>query len=78
MKIMLRGGRLFGSHTWKNQGIPLLLDQATAIGYYSDPGNLTIEPGAELRFMASAALITGEYSSSWLNICRLSIFQNHS
>jgi len=68
-KIYLRGGRLFGSHTWKNQGIPLLLDQVTSVGYFTDPGNLTIEAGNEIRFMASAVLVTGEYStSSWLNI----------
>ncbi|MBK7148194.1 MAG: hypothetical protein IPH78_05060 [Bacteroidetes bacterium] len=66
-KVLLRGGRLFGTHIWKKMNVPYLVQSIVSVGYYTDNGNLTIEPGVTVQFAADAGLCTGDYSTgSWL------------
>lgn len=66
-KVLLRGGRLYGAHTWKKMNVPYLIQSIVSVGYYTDNGNLTIEPGVNVQFAADAGLCTGDYSTgSWL------------
>lgn len=66
-KILLRGGRMYGTHVWKKHSIPFLIESIASVGYYNDLGNLTIEPGVRVEFADNAGLCTGDYSSgSWL------------
>lgn len=66
-KILLRGGRMFGTHIWKAMNIPYLIDGIASAGYYNDFGNLTIQPGVTVQFASDAGLCTGDYSTgSWL------------
>lgn len=68
-KILLRGGQLYGTHIWKNAGIPYEAQNITAVGYYSDNGNLTIQPGVQIEFAGDAGLCIGDYSTaSWMSI----------
>jgi hypothetical protein len=66
-KVLLRGGRLYGAHTWKKMNVPYLIQSIVSVGYYTDNGNLTIEPGVTVQFAGDAGLCTGDYSTgSWL------------
>lgn len=66
-KVLFRGGRMYGAHTWKKLNVPYLIESIASVGYYSDNGNLTIEPGATVQFAGDAGLCTGDYSTgSWL------------
>jgi hypothetical protein len=68
-KILLRGGRLFGTHVWKKMAIPYLIESVVSAGYYNNEGNLTIEPGVIVEFAGDAGLCTGDYATgSWLSI----------
>jgi hypothetical protein len=68
-KVLLRAGRLYGAHTWKKLSVPYLIEGIVLVGYYSDNGNLTIQPGTVVEFAGDAGLATGEYSTgSWLKI----------
>lgn len=68
-KILLRGGRMFGSHVWQKMDIPYLIQGIASVGYYTDNGNLTIQPGVRVQFAGDAGLCTGDYSTaSWMNI----------
>jgi hypothetical protein len=68
-KILIRGGRLYGDHTWKKQSIPYLIQDIVSAGYYGDNGNLTILPGVTIQFAGNAGLCSGDYSTgSWLKI----------
>jgi hypothetical protein len=66
-KVLLRGGRMYGNHTWKKMNVPYLVQSIASVGYYSDNGNLTIEPGVLVEFTDDSGLCTGDYSTgSWL------------
>lgn len=68
-KILLRGGRMFGAHVWQKMDIPYLIQGIASVGYYTDNGNLTIQPGVTVQFAGDAGLCTGDYSTaSWMNI----------
>lgn len=68
-KILVRGGRLFGNHTWTKANVNYLIQDLLSVGYYTDNGNLTINPGVTIEFAGDAGLCTGDYSTgSWLNI----------
>jgi hypothetical protein len=62
--IEIRGGRLYGSHTWKKTAAPFLITTTVSVGYYSDLGSLVVDPGVNIRFAADKGITTGEYSSS--------------
>lgn len=67
--INIRGGRLFGDHTWKKTAISYRVEQIVSAGYYSDNGNLTLSPGVIIHFAGDAGLCTGDYSTgSWMRI----------
>ena len=68
-KILLRGGRLFGTHNWKKMNVPYLIESVVSVGYYTNDGNLTLDPGVTVQFAADAGLCTGDYSTgSWMRI----------
>jgi hypothetical protein len=68
-KVLLRGGNLFGSHTWKKLNVPYLIESVASVGYYSSNGNLTIQPGVVVHFAGDAGLCIGDYATgSWMNI----------
>lgn len=68
-KVLLRGGRLFGNNTWKKMSVSYLIQDLLSVGYYTNDGNLTIEPGTTVQFTADAGLCTGDYGiGSWLSI----------
>ncbi len=68
-KILLRAGRMIGGHMWKKMNVPYLVDGIAMVGYFSNSGNLTIEPGVRVEFTGDAGLTTGDYSTnSWLKI----------
>lgn len=68
-KILMRGGRLLGSHLWKKMNVPYLVQDILSAGYYNDNGYLTISPGTTIEFAADAGICTGDYSTgSWLKI----------
>lgn len=68
-KIHLRGGNLYGTHVWKKNSVAYLAQDLTSVGYYSDNGSLTIQPGVTVEFMADAGLGIGAYATaSWLRI----------
>lgn len=68
-KILLRGGHLYGTHVWKKLTVPYLVESIVSVGYYTDNGNLTIQPGVTVLFAADAGLCTGNYSTgSWMAI----------
>lgn len=67
--INIRGGRLYGDHTWKKTSIPYRVEAIVSAGYYGDNGNLTINPGTTVHFAGDAGLCTGDYSTgSWMRI----------
>ena len=67
--LNIRGGRLYGDHTWKKKSIPYRVEAIVSAGYYGDNGNLTINPGATVHFAGDAGLFTGDYSTgSWMLI----------
>jgi hypothetical protein len=67
--INVRGGRMVGTHQWKPLAIPYRIQGIASVGNYEDFGNLTIEPGVEIRFAGDAGLCTGDYSTgSWMKI----------
>ncbi|MCS6818554.1 MAG: hypothetical protein NZ522_01285, partial [Chitinophagales bacterium] len=66
-KVLLRGGRLHGAHTWKKMSVPYYIEGIVYAGEYNNNGNLTIEPGVRVEFGDNSGLGTGDYSSgSWL------------
>lgn len=68
-KVQLRGGRLYGSHTWTKLNVPYLVTAIVSAGYYNDNGSLTIQPGATIQFTGNGGLCTGDYSTtSWMSI----------
>jgi len=68
-KVLLRGGNLFGSHTWKKLNVPYLIESVASVGYFGSNGNLTIQPGTVVHFAGDAGLCIGEYATgSWMNI----------
>lgn len=68
-KIFLRGGRLFGAHTWAKLSVPYHIESVVMVGYSGDNGNLTIAPGTVVEFGGDAGLAVGEYSpTSWMSI----------
>lgn len=68
-KVLFRGGRMYGAHTWKKMNVPYLIQNIASAGYYNDFGSLTIEPGVNIQFAGDAGLCTGDYSTgSWLSI----------
>lgn len=68
-KVLFRGGRLFGAHTWQKMNVPYLIKNVVSVGYDVQDGNLTIQPGVTVQFATDAGLCTGDYSSgSWLKI----------
>ncbi|MFN8287970.1 MAG: hypothetical protein U0V74_14530 [Chitinophagales bacterium] len=68
-KILVRGGRLYGNHTWNKANVNYLIQDVVSAGYYTDNGNLTINPGVTIEFAGDAGLCTGDYSTaSWLKI----------
>lgn len=68
-KILLRGGRLFGAHTWAQLSVPYHIESVVMVGYAGDNGNLTIAPGTVVEFGGDAGLAVGEYSpASWMRI----------
>lgn len=67
--IEIRGGKVFGDHTWKKCSVPYRIEEVVLIGHYDDNGSLTVEPGCQLVFGGDAGLCTGEYSiGSWMRI----------
>jgi hypothetical protein len=62
------GGRMFGNHTWKKAGIPYLVSGYTIAGYYTDQGNLIVEPGVNITFAADQGLGVGEYSNGYVKM----------
>ncbi len=68
-KILLRGGHLYGTHVWKKLAVPYLIESIVSVGYTTNNGNLTIQPGVTVQFAGDAGLCTGNYSTgSWMNI----------
>lgn len=68
-KVLMRGGRLVGNHTWQKLNVPYLVQDILSAGYYSSDGNLTIEPGTVIEFAADAGICSGDYATgSWLKI----------
>jgi hypothetical protein len=66
--IELRGGRMFGNHTWQKTSIPYLITGYTIAGYYTDQGNLTVNAGVNITFAADQGLGVGEYSSGYVKM----------
>ncbi len=68
-KVLLRGGHLYGTHTWKKLAVPYLIESIVSVGYTTNNGNLTIQPGVTIQFAGDAGLCTGNYSTgSWMNV----------
>lgn len=68
-KVLFRGGRLFGTHTWQKMNVPYLVKNVVSVGYDVQDGNLTINPGVTVQFATDAGLCTGDYSGgSWMKI----------
>lgn len=66
--IQIRGGRVYGDHTWTKNTIPYLVNGPIRAGYYSDIGNLTINPGVVMEFINNHGIAIGEYSSGYLKM----------
>ena len=67
-RIEVRGGRVYGNHTWNKNSIPYLVSGAVSAGYYSDEGNLTIGAGTVIEFINNFGITVGEYSSGYLKM----------
>jgi hypothetical protein len=66
--IEVRGGRVYGDHSWNKNVIPYLVSGELRSGYYGEIGNLTINAGVEMKFQADMGLRTGEYSAGYIKI----------
>ncbi len=67
-KVEVRGGRMFGEHTWNNISVPYLITGNTSAGYSGTDGSLTVKPGTTLQFGADVGLTIGEYSNGYIDM----------
>lgn len=68
IKVMTgNGNEVLGNKTWLNPGVPIYLDDDIVIGYYTDPGRLTIEAGVVLNFESNRGLEVTSYGSLTIN-----------
>lgn len=66
--INVRGGRMFGNHTWKRCSVAYDVSADVIAGYYTNEGNLTVEPGVKIYFRDSCGIAVGEYSSGFISM----------
>jgi hypothetical protein len=66
--IEIRGGRVYGDHSWNKNSIPYLVDGEIRAGYYTDIGNLTINAGVVMEFINNFGITVGEYSIGYLKM----------
>lgn len=64
--IEIRGGRMYGNHTWNKCSIPYYINGYTIAGYYSDQGNLEVKQGVNIVFAADQGMGVGEYSNGYV------------
>lgn len=66
--IEIRGGRVYGTHSWVKNTIPFLVSGEIRAGYYTDEGNLTINAGVAMEFINDFGITIGEYSAGYLRM----------
>lgn len=66
--IEIRGGRVYGNHSWNKNTIPYLVSGEIRAGYYTDQGNLTINSGVVMEFINNFGIMVGEYSDGYLKM----------
>ena len=66
--IEVRGGTLFGTHTWLKNTIPFLVTGEVRAGYYDSVGNLVINAGVTMKFINDFGITVGEYSAGYLRM----------
>lgn len=66
--IEIRGGRVYGTHSWVKNTIPFLVSGEIRAGYYTEIGNLTINAGVAMEFINDFGITIGEYSAGYLRM----------
>jgi hypothetical protein len=67
-KIEVRGGRMYGDHTWNKMPVPYYISGLTSAGYYTSTGNLTVQPGTSILCAADQGIQVGEYSNGYIKM----------